>query len=93
MPEKAPKLTEEQKRRIIQQLVDRGVNSPCPRCGNRDFTVLDGYFSQSLQTHPVGLVIGGTSVPSAVTACTRCGFLALHALGALGLLPPEGGKQ
>lgn len=61
----------------------------CPRCGNAGFTIIDGIFNQPLQSEMSGLVLGGPSIPSAVTACQRCGFIAQHALGALGFLPTE----
>lgn len=82
-------LTPEQKRQIIDTLDKKGARLPCPRCGNNQFTLLDGYFNQTLQTSLGGLVIGGPSVPSAVVACSRCGYMAQHALGALGLLPEK----
>ena len=78
-----------QKDKIIQKLVEKGAVLPCPRCGNKEFTIIDGYFNQTLQDELQGLVIGGPSIPSVVTACGRCGFLAQHALGALGMLPPQ----
>jgi hypothetical protein len=84
-------ITEQQKQRIIQELEKRGANRPCPRCGNNHFTLLDGYIIQPLTRGPsVAIVIGGPSIPSIVTACTQCGFLSQHALGALGLL--QGGS-
>ena len=82
-------LSQEQKQRIIKALKDRGAKLPCPRCGNDSFTLLDGYFNQTIQTELKGMVIGGPSIPSAVVACNRCGYLSQHALGALGLLPKE----
>lgn len=45
--------------------------------------------SQPLQTEVAGIIIGGPTVPSVVVSCQQCGFLAQHALGALGLLPPK----
>lgn len=83
------KLTEEQKVKIIETLKEKGVTLPCPRCGNNNFTIMDGYFNQPIQTELGGLVLGGPSVPSIVLVCTRCGFLNQHALGVLGLLPEE----
>lgn len=72
---------------IAARLTERGATNPCPRCGNNAFTVIDGYINHTLQDELRGLVIGGRSIPTAVIACNRCGFLSLHALGALGLLP------
>ena len=86
-------ITEQQKHRIIQELEKRGANLPCPRCGNKSFTLLDGYVNQTLAGElSAAIIVGGPSIPSAVTACTRCGFLSHHALGALGLLQ-GGGPQ
>ena len=82
-------LTQEQQERIIQALEDHGARLPCPRCGNKHFTLLDGYFNQTIQTEFAGMVLGGPSIPSVVTACGRCGFLSQHALGLLGLLQEE----
>ena len=88
------KLTEEQKREIIKRLEERGAKLACPRCGNKAFTVLDGYFVQSIHTQlGAGVVLGGPTVPSAVIACKKCGYLVQHALGILGLLPEEGGSD
>ena len=86
-------LSQEQKERIVDALRNVGAHGPCPRCGNLTFNLLGGYFSQPVQSDLGGLVIGGASVPSAVLICARCGWLAQHALGSLGLLPepkPEG---
>ena len=81
--------TQAQKDKFIKVLNDRGANLPCPRCGNTDFTLLDGYFNQIIQEEPKGIVLGGRTIPSIVIACNRCGFLSQHALGILGLLPKE----
>lgn len=80
-------ISAEQKQRIIDALDKAGARLPCPRCGNNNFTLLDGYFNQPVQTELGGLVLGGPSVPSVVVVCSRCGFLSQHALGALKLLP------
>lgn len=82
------KMSDADKQKIVAAFLKRGVTLPCPRCGNNKFTLLDGYFNQTIQVALTGIVIGGPSVPSAVVACDRCGFLSQHALGALGLMPP-----
>ena len=78
-----------EKEEIIQQLIRKGADRPCPRCGNGAVTLVDGYFNQPVQDDMSELVIGGASIPSIVTACTNCGFLSQYALGALGLLPHQ----
>jgi hypothetical protein len=81
-----PELPKEDKQRIIEALKAR-VTEACPRCGNRGFALADGYFNQTIQTGFGSLVVGGPSIPSAVTICDRCGFISQHALDVLGLLP------
>ena len=81
-------MKEEQKKEIVDALQARGADSPCPRCGNKNFTLIDGFFNQSLQNELTGaFIIGGISVPSVGVVCNRCGFIAHHSLGILGLLP------
>lgn len=82
-----------EKDKIIKALTERGASLPCPRCGNDAFTLLDGYFNQVIQEDPKGIVLGGRTIPSVVVACNRCGYLAQHALGVLGLLAKEENKN
>ena len=78
-----------EKDEIIDQLIRKGADRPCPRCENKSVTLIDGYFNQTVQDGISHSVIGGTSIPTVVTACTNCGFLSQYALGALGLLPSQ----
>ena len=78
-----------EKEEIIEQLLKKGVDRPCPRCGNDAITLVDGFFNQTVQDDASDFVIGGASIPTIVTACTNCGFLSQHALGVLGLLPHQ----
>jgi len=81
-------MDEEQKRKIIKVLQDKGAVLPCSRCGSQKFTLIDGYFNQPLQQHiSNNLIIGGSSIPLVGVVCDRCGFIAYHAIGALGLMP------
>jgi ribosomal protein S27AE len=85
--------TQVTKDKIIKALQERNANMPCPRCGNDAFTLLDGYFNQVIQSDPRGIVLGGRTIPSVVVACNKCGYLAQHALGVLGLLVKEENKN
>ena len=83
-------MDKDEKKEIVARLDERGVRLSCPRCGNNSFAILDGYFNQSIQDELMtGLVVGGPSIPSVITACNKCGFMAQHALGALDLLPKK----
>lgn len=86
-------MDQEKKTEIIRILNERGVILPCPRCGNPSFTLIEGYFNEMIQPNTNTLNIGGPSIPSIITACTRCGYLSQHALGALGLLPNNNEKK
>lgn len=82
--------SEEFKQRVINRLRDRKVRGECPMCGNRNFALLDGYLNHSLQTDlSMGMVLGGPSIPTVAIACSNCGFISEHALGALSLLPTQ----
>lgn len=83
----------EQRQKILEALEKAGVKLPCPRCTNQDFALLDGYLNNLVQAEVGGFVIGGPSVPSVVVVCSRCGYLAQHALGVLGLLPRQEGAS
>ncbi len=80
-------LSDKQQQNIIKRLQAKGVTLPCPRCGNKSFTLLSGYFNNAVTTELGAFVIGGPNIPSVVTVCSNCGFISQHALGALGLLP------
>lgn len=89
-------MEKEEKEKIVKALEEHGAILPCPRCGNKNFTLLDGYFNQTVQTdlkNLKNLLIGGPSIPSIVIGCSRCGYLSQHSLGVLGLLPIEETKN
>ena len=84
------KLTEDQKQNIIRLLTEHGISyAQCPMCHNNQFSVLDGYFSHTLQSDYKNILLGGLVVPSIGICCTKCGFISQHALGVLGLIPKE----
>lgn len=73
------------KKQILKGLKDRGVDEPCPMCGNSKFT-----FAGESEI-PVGdnRKNNGDYVPIAIIACRNCGYITQHALGPLGLFPDE----
>jgi hypothetical protein len=81
-----PELSDTERRKILEALKEAGAILPCPRCANRSFGLIDGYFNPTVQTSVSSIMLGGTTVPSIVVVCNRCGYLAQHALGGLGLL-------
>ncbi|MGK0271050.1 MAG: ribosomal protein L37E [Cocleimonas sp.] len=76
--------------KIAKKLNEKGATLPCHRCGQVEFTVLEGFTSISLQDDfSGGLVLGGATVPVAHIVCKNCGAITPHALGALDMLPKK----
>lgn len=81
------KFDQDTKKKIAQQIETKGALKPCARCGQQNFSLLDGFVSLPLtQEVSTNVVIGGPSVPCVIIACSNCGHINFHALGALGLL-------
>lgn len=76
--------------KIAEILNQRGANKPCHRCGNVKFSLLEDFANIMVQKDISGsLIIGGPTVPAAIVVCDNCGATTFHAIGALGLLPPQ----
>lgn len=72
--------------KIIEILNKKNAVKPCSRCGNSSFSFV-GYTKIMMDDQMDGSIrIGGPVVPSAIIACSNCGAITMHALGALGLL-------
>lgn len=84
-------ISQKEKQTIIRKLNKKFSSSgiKCPMCGNIHFVIGDGYFNTFLQDNLEGLNMGGESIPSIPIICTKCGFISMHALGLLGLLPKQ----
>ena len=81
--------SDQEKRRILAALADRGVADCCPRCGRNDLAVIDGYLVLRPQLQMDTSILGGPSVATAMLVCTHCGHIGLHALDRLDG-PPAG---
>jgi len=86
-------MTPEEKEKIVEVLNKKKAISPCPRCENNTFTLMDGYFNQVLQQGVPDIRLSGPAIPSVIVVCNKCGYMSQHALGVLGLIPAkkEGG--
>lgn len=67
--------------RVENALGEKGVELPCPRCGNREFSILDGV----VLLRPREVVYGvayypseGDPIPLVVVFCKRCGYKFEH---------------
>lgn len=77
-------LSEEDKRRIANELSRRIPDLSCPMCHKKNFIITDGYFNSPINANLQGMVLGGPSIPSIGIICANCGFISQHALGILG---------
>ena len=57
------------------------AKAACPRCGEHDFVVLPHYVNLPVQENENEFNIGGKCLPAIVSVCSKCGFVAHHALG------------
>lgn len=71
---------------ILNKIIEK-VNPvySCPLCGNNKATLIDGLLNNYIvDFKKMGSVqLGGTSVPVAMLACTKCGFISQHSIGVL----------
>lgn len=81
-----PILSEDDKRKIANELSKRIPDLACPMCRKKNFIITDGYFNSSINANLQEMVLGGPSIPSIGIICANCGFISQHALGILGLL-------
>lgn len=68
-------------------LDQHGVKPECPRCDATGWAVLEGdYAFVKVDHNPISDDPRSTGgIPCAVSVCRGCGFVAMHAIGALDL--------
>jgi hypothetical protein len=75
------------KQQIMEILQQKRATNPCERCSKQNFTLLDGYFRQDVQTDLATMNLGGPNIPTIAMACDNCGNISSFAVKAL--LPNE----
>ena len=73
-------MTDEEKQKIIKRLQEVGANFSCGRCGNNNFTLMDGYFFHNISYDKDKVMIGGDYIELIGVVCNRCGYTAYHSL-------------
>lgn len=77
----------------IKELEKKGAILPCHRCGSTNFTLIDQYSNLIIQNNLEGMVLGGTTIPVILVACSKCGAITQHAVGAFEKLDDLNNKQ
>lgn len=85
-------LPEDYKEQLIQKLKEKGVKGICQLCGKNNWSTVDQAVSLHISDLKGGLVIPPPQIPCAALVCQNCGNVRLLALGALDLLPQDGGR-
>ncbi len=67
--------------KFIDKLVEKGANKDCHRCGQKSFTVMEGYSFLPVN-ESTGNILGGPNLPAILVVCNNCGAITPHALGA-----------
>ena len=71
---------------VIIALKEKGATQPCPRCNNLEFEILgETKIDLYTQSFIPGLPAGRSRVPVLLISCKRCGYIAQHSQGILGL--------
>lgn len=86
-------MTESRKIQIIQELSKRTGRISCPICHHEQFTIVDGYFVDTVQDELKNLQLGGRTLPSVMIVCNKCGYIARFALGVLGLMDDHSSEE
>ena len=74
---------------VIVALKEKGATQPCPRCRNLEFEVI-GESMLEVSRERYEWTVGDPklklpAVPVILISCTKCGYIAQHAAGLLGL--------
>lgn len=77
-------LTDKQKQ-SIQQNLESKIRGTCPMCGQSSWSLEDQLVATNATSLGGGLAMGGPFIPLVQLVCTTCGFVAHHAVGALGV--------
>lgn len=73
---------------IAKSLKEKGVNKTCPRCDARDFEVV-GQTLILLTENDSKFTIDWSAIPVGIVACSECGFITLHCMVCLNLMPKD----
>lgn len=82
-------------REFLKALDERTKGHPiptCPYCGGTAFTV-SSQVAKVIIDEDIDAISIGSTIPSGVIVCKKCGHLNFFAIGALGMLEEKGGDS
>lgn len=77
------------RKRLAQIMAEKGGDSKCFSCGHNNWAFLDeaAVVPQLTNTLPA------PGIPAAIMVCINCGYIRMHALGPLNMIPKDGGDD
>jgi hypothetical protein len=77
-------LNEKKKALILSSLKSR-IKGTCPMCNASNWAIDSDVVAAQSSHDEAGAPIGGRYIPLVQMICLNCGFVSLHAIGALGV--------
>jgi hypothetical protein len=74
---------------LAKALNEKKASAACVSCGSNDWTLVP----EAALIHQWLRVLPAPGIPVSVAICNSCGFVRLHALAHLGLLPKDAEEQ
>jgi len=71
--------------KLTEALNEKKATAACVSCGNNNWTLVH---EAAIVTQWIN-VLPAPGIPVSVAICNHCGFIRMHALGPLGLLPDD----
>lgn len=82
-------INDENKKKFIEALKQKGVSSTCPMCSRKDWILAENYTPLLLQPLEGVFNLGGPMIPAISLVCKNCGHIALYSSKILANLPEE----
>jgi hypothetical protein len=79
--------SDEERQALSMALNSKGINRPCPACGQWDMALVDGYVQHHLyRSNTCDADTASVAVVRCIAIeCKHCGYLTSHTLRGLGL--------
>ena len=71
--------TQEKRLEVLEALKKKHADRECERCGNRGFSILEGYFKFGYEMNLKNTSLGGPNIPTFAILCDHCGNMSFFA--------------
>ncbi len=81
------------RQRFLNELRNRGVSNNCELCNQNNWAFVNEGVALNITDFSTNVRIPQPNIPSVAMICNNCGNIRLFSLGALNLLPIQGGTD